>query len=74
MLSPPLLGMLGSMSCANTHVLSTSFFWSLCQQAAIVLTIDGIHTLVDVVIVDSTCSNLVSRVSSSQEVVMRKWS
>jgi hypothetical protein len=54
------------------HTLSSTMFHSSCQQIDIVLTKNGIHTLVDVVIVDLTQLDLLHQPYATQGFVTSK--
>jgi hypothetical protein len=54
------------------HTFSSTTFHSFCQQVDIVFTKNGIHTLVDVVIVDLTQSDLLHRPYATQGFVTSK--
>ncbi len=66
-LSSPLLGMLSYMFCVSSLNTISPI---ITATSDIVLIVDGICTLTNVVIVDLTCANLASQVTSSREVVL----
>ncbi len=53
----------------QTHILPLPFLQSSCQRIKIVLLVDGIRILADVIIVDPTQADLVSRTTFSCGVV-----
>jgi hypothetical protein len=59
------------VSCDQTHVLSLPFLQSSCEQVDILVSIDGICTLVYVVIVNPTWVDLVSQTTSLDEVIAK---
>jgi hypothetical protein len=54
----------------QVHVFSSTMFNSFCSQVDIVLTIDDIHTLINVVIVDPTHVDLLPRSYTTQRFVV----
>jgi hypothetical protein len=53
----------------QTHVLPPPSLQSSCEQIDIMLSVDGIHTLAKVIIVDPTRVDLVSQIASFHGVV-----